>query len=438
MKSNEPQAETRAERIGAGSQPGGAPTAAPGSIVGLHYRVVRTLGSGAMGIVILARDEVLERDVALKLIRPELYDDENARERFLSEARAMARVRHPNVVHIYAFGVDRRGPYLVMEYVDGPNLEQWLGSRGGAPTLGQAIGILKQLCAGVSAIHAAGTTHRDLKTSNVLLGEGFRVAVTDLGLARTVTGPEASSRHASGTPAYMAPEIALGEVVVPELRTRADIYSLGVIAYELLTGELPFSGENIPQTLQLHITEAPTPPSRRANVPSCFDDVVLRALAKEPSQRTESAEALAEELDAAFASVDDTEPLRFLVADDDAGFRSLISRVLAKAWPGATIEAVADGEAALDAAERRPPSVAVIDLDMPGLNGIELTAAIRALASTKRVPIVVATAVGGPADWRLLTQLGANAFLVKPFDPGQLVHTVEAIVGRASRWRPSR
>ena len=432
------EAETVVENPALARRPSGGLTAAPGAIVGLHHRVMRVLGQGAMGVVALARDEVLERDVALKLVRPELYDDERARERFLAEARAMARVKHPNVVQIYTFGVDRGAPYLVMEYVDGPNLEQWLASRGGPPTLGQAIGILKQLCAGVAAIHGVGATHRDVKTSNVLLGEGFRVAVTDLGLARSVTGPEAESRRASGTPAYMAPEIALGIDVPPELRTRADIYSLGVIAYELLTGELPFSAESVPQTIHMHITETAVAPSRRAGIPSCFDEVVFRALEKDPAKRTESAETLAAELENAFTALDETDPLRFLVADDDDGFRSLIARVIAKAWPGAEIDAVADGETALRIAERRPPTAAVLDLDMPGLNGIELTAAMRTAPTTQSVPIVIATAVGGAADWRLLTQLGANAFMVKPFDPSQLVHTLEAIVGKKSRWRPSR
>ncbi len=412
----------------------------PGTLIDRNYRVLQILGSGAMGIVALARDEVLERDVAVKVIRPELADHPTVRDRFLAEARAMARVGHPNVVQVHAYGVVSGSPYFVMEYVEGPNLEQWLEARGALPSLGEALGVTEQVCAGVSAIHASGTTHRDLKTSNVMVGPAFRLAVADLGLARLLRHERAEpGPHVSGTPAYVAPEVILGHRVPEELRTRADVYSIGVIAYEVLTGHLPFESDSVPRTLQMHVSEPPLAPSHhRPELPAAIDDVLARALAKDPTERTESAEDLARELRDAYARAHGAErPLRFLVADDDEGFRGLVARVLGKAFPGSVVEPVEDGEAGLRAAEAHPPSLALLDLDMPGLNGIELTAALRAPDATREVPVIVSTAVGGPADWRLLSRLGAQAFLIKPYDLLQLVSAVEAVVGRRAKWYPS-
>ena len=156
-----------------------------GTIVHGVYRIVEKLASGGMGVVMLARDEQLERNVAIKFVRPELLEHDGLRERFVSEARAMARVRHPNVVQIYAFGEHRGAPYFVMEYVKGQTFQTWLKTQHNAatPDLALALRILDDTCKGVAAIHAAGTVHRDLKPSNLLLDAELGLRVTDLGVS---------------------------------------------------------------------------------------------------------------------------------------------------------------------------------------------------------------------------------------------------------------
>ncbi|MCZ7679033.1 MAG: serine/threonine protein kinase [Sandaracinaceae bacterium] len=193
---------TRPDRLAAmvrASRPGLRLWPAEGALVDGTYRVRGMLGEGGMGVVLLAHDERLQRDVAIKLIRPELAEAAH-RARFLEEARAMARVRHPNVVEIHAFGELDGAPYFVMEYVAGSDLETFLAKRGGLLSPGEAHSVLLQLCRGVEAIHASGAVHRDLKASNVLVGDGFRVVIADLGLARTLDGAPVEGAVVSGTP----------------------------------------------------------------------------------------------------------------------------------------------------------------------------------------------------------------------------------------------
>lgn len=429
---------TRPDRLAAtarASRPGLRLWPAEGALVDGTYRVRGMLGEGGMGVVLLAHDERLQRDVAIKLIRPELAEAAH-RARFLEEARAMARVRHPNVVEIHAFGELDGAPYFVMEYVAGSDLETFLAKRGGLLSPGEAHSVLLQLCRGVEAIHASGAVHRDLKASNVLVGDGFRVVIADLGLARTLDGAPVEGAVVSGTPAYMAPEIIVGRALSAEQLPLADVYSLGVIAYEVLAGELPFTGD-IPQVLRSQITDPPPPLSRR-DLPAGYERAVLEALAKEPEVRTPSATALRRALEAAWSGVRAGARMRLLVVDDEPGFRSLIAATLAKAYPSAVVEGASDGEAGLDAALAHPPALVVTDLDMPRMNGVELTAALRADPRTAVVPIVVATGVGGATDWRVLSALGADGFMVKPFDPAALVSLVENLLAQEAAWKPAR
>jgi eukaryotic-like serine/threonine-protein kinase len=184
-----------------------------GTLIGNAYRVVGPLGQGGMGIVVLALDERLQRDVAIKLIRPSYARSPTARERFLIEARAMARVRHENVVEIYSFGEIDEAPYFVMEYVPGSNVANWLDDailEDRLPSMDEALGYLDQICRGVSAIHASGTVHGDLKPSNLLIGPASRIAIADMGLSRLFdpSSGRPGDHPMAGTPAYMAPEFA--------------------------------------------------------------------------------------------------------------------------------------------------------------------------------------------------------------------------------------
>ncbi|WP_437736351.1 protein kinase domain-containing protein [Sorangium sp. So ce1335] len=418
---------------------GGSPVQVPpdGTILGGVYRILGRLGEGAMGVILLARDEQLQRDVAIKLLRPEQLDNAQMQARLLAEARAMARVHHPNVVEIYAFGEYGNAPYFVMQYVPGVTLDSHVHSKGGRLGLDEALSILDQVCLGVSAIHASGIAHRDVKPSNILVGHALRVVVADLGLAKRIPRGDRIELAFSGTPAYLAPEVALGRQLDPALLPRIDVYALGVVAYYLLAGRLPFQSTSTVDLVMQHAYQPPIPPSELClDLPSSFDAPVLAALAKEPDQRTASADALREALlDARSAMPTYARSTRVMVADDSPSFRAFLVSVLAQALPGAIIETAPDGTAALAAIEANPPSLGVFDLDMPGLDGIALTAAVRKLPKGGDFPIIVATGTGGAADWQCLSRLGASAFLVKPFDAGQLITLARAFVGVADEQK---
>lgn len=394
-----------------------------GSLIDGTYRVVGPLGQGGMGIVVLAVDEKLERDVAIKLIRPSYARSGGAQDRFLIEARAMARVRHENVVEIFAFGEIDSAPYFVMEYLPGSNVANWLDDlilEDKLPSVDEALGYLDQVCRGMAAIHASGTVHGDLKPSNVLLGPASRVAIADLGLSRLFD--HKSGKHGAhpmaGTPAYMAPEFARTDLPVFMLQ-RSDVYALGVIAYEMLTGEPPYDIVTTQDMVIAHASPPPLPSHLRPELTDAFDAPLLSALAVDPVERTESADALRRQLLRARESIEHSHGnLRILVADDDQDFRELCRETLTYGFPGARIELARDGAEALSLIDREGASLAVIDLDMPGMNGVELTAALR---TNHSMPIVVCTATGGAPDWQLLQAIGADGFLVKPIDPFALI-----------------
>jgi serine/threonine-protein kinase len=393
-----------------------------GSLFDGAYRITRLIGVGGQGVVMQARDEKLARDVAIKLVKPSLVSDPHTRAQFLREARAMARVRHPNVLEIYAFGESQRVPYFVMEYVEGIDLYYWMREhRGKAIPIDTCVGIIEQMCRGADAMHRAGAVHHDLKPSNILIGPAFRVAIADLGLSRVVAGTQTSGeRFLGGTPGYLAPEVAECIDTPTELAPRLDVYSIGCVAYELFVGAPAFHDRDGDELIRMH-SELPVPPpsTRRADLDAAFDAPILRAMHKDPTLRTESAAEFRRELFRARQEVRiaSDAPVRVVVADDDEDVRDWMTAVLEDTFPRVEIETVADGSTALAAIERERPDLLISDLDMPGLNGVELTAAVRGIDGLKDLPIVVVTAVGGAMDWRLLQSMGAAGFLIKPVEP---------------------
>ena len=390
-----------------------------GMVVGGIYRLDELLGRGGMGLVYRAWDLRLARPVALKWIRPDLFGGET-RVRFLEEARAMARVRHPNVTAIYAFGFhDDVLPYIAMEYVGGRTLRDWIDDHPHGLAVDFTVGLFDQLCVGVQAIHDAGLIHGDLKPENVLVGPAFRVAVTDFGLAETLGNSFEGPR--AGTAPYVAPEIIDGRGHADDkLR---DVYALGVMAFETLTGELPFAGQTVEEVLRAHLSRAVEPPSEaRPGVSRAFDRAVLGAMARRTELRIESAAKFREALARAQRhAASGGGGFRVVLADDDEDFRILVEAILATAFPDATFVHCRTGEEAVRAVDAGRTNLAVLDLNMPAVNGLEAAAAIRASQAGGNTPMLVVTGEGGAGDWRVLQAIGADGFLVKPIDPTALV-----------------
>jgi serine/threonine-protein kinase len=275
--------------------------------LGTSYTLEGEIGRGGMGVVFTARDERLKRQVAVKVLPPDLAFREEIRLRFVREAETAARLSHPHIVPIHSVGEGPDGlVYFVMAYVDGESLGAKLKRRGRLPP-DESRRIMQETADALGAAHAFGIIHRDVKPDNILLeGSRGRVVVTDFGIAKALSSTTGGATLtgtgvAIGTPHYMSPEQAAGD---REIDGRSDIYSLGVVAYQMLAGELPFQAPTVPGILMKHITErAPLITERRPDVPEDLAACVMRSLEKDPEDRWPTADALRRALEARSATM---------------------------------------------------------------------------------------------------------------------------------------
>jgi beta-lactam-binding protein with PASTA domain/predicted Ser/Thr protein kinase len=264
------------------------------SVLGERYRVEARIGAGGMAEVYRGFDPVLHRTVAIKVLLPQFARDAGFVARFRREAQAAARLNQPTIVGVYDTGSDGDRQYIVMEFVEGRTLADFLAS-GRRPTLVQAVELTRKIAEALASAHAHGIVHRDIKPGNVMVTRDGFVKVMDFGIARMqtdVTAPQTSS--VIGTPTYLSPEQAQGQAV----DARSDIYSLGCVLYELLAGRPPFTGDTPVAIAYKQVNEAPVPPSaHNPDVPPKLDAVVMKCLAKNPANRYQSAEELAADLE---------------------------------------------------------------------------------------------------------------------------------------------
>jgi eukaryotic-like serine/threonine-protein kinase len=276
-----------------------------------RYQIEERLGSGGMAVVYRAQDRRLERTVAIKILRKNYSADPAFRERFRQEARAAASLSHPNIVTIHDFGFDGDQLFIVMEHVPGRDLKTILQDAGRLD-IPAALGLMIQACDGIGHAHRKGLIHCDVKPQNMLVTQDQRLKVVDFGIARAVTSIRPDEKHAVvwGSPLYFSPEQASG--LPPS--TASDVYSLGIILFEILTGQLPFSGASAEELSRSHRdTLPPTPRRLNPEIPISLEQILLRALAKEPSARFTSAD----EFGLALAAVYEAAAYAEISADDD-------------------------------------------------------------------------------------------------------------------------
>lgn len=263
-----------------------------GRLVDSRYRVRARIARGGMATVYVATDLRLERRVALKVMHGHLSDDSVFQDRFIQEARAAARLADPHVVNVFDQGQDGEMAYLVMEYLPGITLRELLREQKRL-TIPQTITIMDAILSGLAAAHRAGIVHRDVKPENVLLSEDGRIKIGDFGLARATTANTASGQMLMGTIAYLAPEL----VTRGTADARSDIYSLGIMLYEMLTGEQPYKGEQPMQIAYQHATDSvPRPSAKNPGIPESLDELVLFSTEREPDERPVDARAMLERL----------------------------------------------------------------------------------------------------------------------------------------------
>jgi class 3 adenylate cyclase len=441
--------------------------------IGGKYTLEREIARGGMGAIWVAFDTKLRRRVALKLMTPDHLSSASSRERFEREAMAIAQLRNPHVIHIYDYGIDGSSPYIVMELLEGEDLESRLGRRGRLP-LAAVSAIVTQAARALGAAHALGIVHRDLKPANIFLiagsvgaqlgassgavhssispgsaagapsipsAGGEVVKILDFGVASMMADLEDRGMEVTrtgalvGTPAYMSPEQARGR----QVDARSDVWSLAVVAYRALAGQLPFAGEALGEMLVEICTATPAPPS--SLVPELTPEVdrfFEQALAKDPAHRFQSVGEMA----AAFAALAEADGPRratkILVIDDEPDVALLIQQRFRQQIRRSAYEFffASDGASALEALRRNPDiEVALSDINMPGMDG--LTFLSRVAEVSPLLKVIIVSAYSDMANIRAAMNRGAVDFLVKPIDFKDLEATIENAARRAREVRRS-
>ncbi|WP_139561341.1 Stk1 family PASTA domain-containing Ser/Thr kinase [Limosilactobacillus reuteri] len=287
----------------------------PGYEIGHRYRIIRSLGEGGMANVYLAHDMVLDRDVSVKLLRLDLRDDPSTKRRFHREAMAATQLNDPHIVGIYDVGEDHGLQYMVMQYVKGTDLKAYIKNHYPIP-LPQVIDIMEQVLSAVATAHAHGIIHRDLKPQNILIDENKNVKITDFGIAVAVSQDSLTQTNTlMGSVHYLSPEQARGSIATKQ----SDIYSLGIILFELLTGKVPFEGETAVSIALKHFREEiPSVREQNKEIPQALENVIIKATAKEPAERYSSVNEMAADLKTVLDPQRANEP-RLKIQQDDNG-----------------------------------------------------------------------------------------------------------------------
>jgi eukaryotic-like serine/threonine-protein kinase len=383
-----------------------------GQVLAGTYQIGAVLGAGGMGVVYEAHDLLLDRTVAVKAPLVSGYGDT-----LRNEAVALAAVHHPNLVVVHALGREGDVEFMVMERVFGMTLEDRLAEAVDTQpiSLEEALTVLVAIADALTAIHRAGLSHRDVKSGNVMLN-GRRVVLADFGLATPEVGVRAGAPVA-GSVGYMAPELILGRVR-PGRGPQVDLYALGVVAFELLTGHRPFERPTTHRILMAHIHEpVPDVHTQRRDLPDELSALLHDLLAKAPEDRPESSEAVLWRLQAVRARLPRGpaagRPFSVLIVDDDPDVGILLKRRLEWTLPKLVANAVTDPEKALEKIRRQGPDIALVDLNMPGMNGVELCMNIGTLPRRARPVVVAMSGRCSYDDLALLRSLDVYDFVNK-------------------------
>jgi serine/threonine protein kinase len=405
----------------------------PGTIVADRYQIQNVVGQGGMGVVYRARQLGIERSVAVKVLRPGSGASREHLNRFRREAVSLGRLQHPNIVSVYDFGLlpDERA-YIAMEYLPGPTVEAWLGGNGPLLTA-HAVSVARAVCEAVHVAHVRGVIHRDLKPSNIVLPSADEqmgvVKVLDFGIARLrERDGHSSDEQVLGTPGYLAPEIIAGE----DADERSDIYAIGAILFEMLTGRPVFGGSDLQSVLTETTSSAPPRPSDIApGIPAALDRVVLKALEKPREARWQTARELGDALatalsarlrsDAEDSPENDVRIPSILVVEDDESTLKLVEKVLRSC--AYEVTPATDGIDALLKLGSARFDLIVSDINMPNLDGLTLLEMISKKGI--RTPVIFLTGdESGEHETRGI-RLGAADYLRKPFVPLVLKESVK-------------
>ncbi len=395
-----------------------------------RYLIEALLGEGATSTVYRATDTRLEREVAVKILLPHVHA--TTRQRFEREARAVAMLNHPSIMTIYDVGQDGDWSYLVVEVINGRPLYDLIPSAG---LIVADIG--RKICLALDYAHKAGLIHRDVKPANIYVMPNGDVKIMDMGLAMPVDASEkrlTATGSIIGTPAYLSPEQAQGKKLDP----RTDLYSLGVVLYELVTGQLPFDADDIGAILVQHVSKPATPPSQIVvGIPDFLERAILRALEKQPDARFPTAGAMADALaptddqptdvkaTSAAPSVTGGRKIRVVLVDDHAILRATLATVLGNSGEIAIIGQGGDGQQAIDLADQLQPDLILLDLNMPRKSGLAALPELK--AAHPEIKVLVLTGRDENAYIMRALRFGANGYMLKTANEHELLQAVRDV-----------
>ena len=403
-----------------------------GRLIDQRYRVTRRLARGGMATVYVAQDERLERPVALKVMHPYLAESDAFVERFHREARAAARIVHPGVVSVFDQGVVSGQGFLVMELIDGTNLRALLNAQG-AFTIPQALRYTTDILEALRAAHRMGVIHRDIKPENILVPTDGPAKVADFGLARAVSeGSTSATGNMLGTVAYIAPEIAL----TTEANARSDLYSVGIMLYEMLTGAVPWADESPLQIASHHVSEdVPSPSATLPWIPREIDDLVAALTARNPANRCADASDALDLVARAAASIPfDIANRRAEVAREDSRSGSEATALNTEVMPTQLTQAMpVPAAAAVTTATALPAATAVTTVHTSTSTETPSAGELPAKMSTRAILLaviafllIVAASFGGSWWW---TEYGPGSYLTMPTTTGRNLADVQADLG---------
>jgi serine/threonine protein kinase/DNA-binding CsgD family transcriptional regulator len=395
-----------------------------------RYQVEELIGEGATAAVYRGVDTRLRRQVAIKILLPHVHA--TTRQRFEREALAAAQLNHPSIMGIFDIGKDGDNDYIVIELVKGRPLYEYIPSE---PTL--VARLAQQICLALDYAHRAGIIHRDIKPANIYVTDDGGVKIMDFGLAIPVDYQKRLTASGSiiGTPAYLSPEQAQGKPLDP----RTDLYSLGVVMYEMITGELPFDADDIASILLQQVSKPPLPPREYVStLPRWIENVILKALEKQPEDRFKTAAAMAAALagdttsDPRATSIHGTgtaEPpppqISVILADDHASMRAPLAAYLELSGDIVVVGEASDGQEAIDLTRQHKPDVVMLDLNMPNVNG--LTALPEIKKEHPNVKVLVLTGRDETPYIMRALRAGANGYILKTATEKDIVNAVRDV-----------